>query len=310
MAVARSDVAGASIGLAHTAIATAIVSFVVVVELTNRILQGYYTPLLASKTIAGRGSGGLVTSLPQPADSDGHGKPGTSKVRKLWAGPSSPAASVLSWPGKALGSLTADACSTAAPLVGYMMVWAICGVTALVAAIALYIMPTVSSNRERLRIVPGPTRRLPSSPKKCSDTLLKANTTASPHTAKALQQLKLCQNSCLGGAEEIWNDTFMNNYNGAPPPPPLSPPSHFPGRGVPGLAPQPGNGRALFIVLDSAAVVLVLTLIAPFEWVIPALIKGSNEGDSLTTPPAIQSASSAPSRETATEPENVAQNRS
>ncbi|MHA7176709.1 hypothetical protein ACX80D_08640 [Arthrobacter sp. Sr24] len=55
MAVARSDVAGASIGLAPTAIATAIVSFVVVVELTSGILQSYYTPLLTSMTIAGRG---------------------------------------------------------------------------------------------------------------------------------------------------------------------------------------------------------------------------------------------------------------
>lgn len=139
--------------------------------------------------------------------------------------------------------------------------------------------------------------------KKCADTLLKANTTASPRSAKVLQQAKLCNNSCLGGVQDLWKGTLMSNYNGAPPPPP---PSHFPGQGAAIPAPEPGNRKTLFIVLGSVAVVLILALIALFVWVIPALTKGNNEGDSVVTPTASQSASSAPSSEASTEPDSEA----
>ena len=87
----------------------------------------------------------------------------------------------------------------------------------------------------------------------------------------------------------------MSNYNGAPPPP-----SHFPNQGVPMPAPQPGNRKTLFIILGSVAVVLIFALIALFVWVIPALTKGTNEGDSVATSSASQPASSASTSESAT----------
>lgn len=89
--------------------------------------------------------------------------------------------------------------------------------------------------------------------------------------------------------------SVISNYNGAPQPPYNSP---VPGAPVP--PPGVSNRKTLAIVLGSVAVVVVMALIALFVWVLPALTKATNNGQSTANPG--QTASSAPSTEAGPEP--------
>ena len=105
--------------------------------------------VLLNMGIAGIGSGALVAALPSaaaaaaPLTQTGMAT-GLTNATKTVGGAFASCVFGIALAGSALGSLTAATGSTAAPLEGYMLVWAICGVTALVAAVALYFVPKLA----------------------------------------------------------------------------------------------------------------------------------------------------------------------
>ncbi len=105
--------------------------------------------VLLNMAIAGIGSGALVAALPSaaaaaaPLTQTGMAA-GLTNATKTLGGAFASCIFGIALAGQALGSLTAGAGSTAAPLEGYMLVWSICGVTALVAALALYFVPKLA----------------------------------------------------------------------------------------------------------------------------------------------------------------------
>ncbi|MDJ0316309.1 MFS transporter [Arthrobacter antibioticus] len=105
--------------------------------------------VLLNMAIAGIGSGALVAALPSaaaaaaPLTQTGMAA-GLTNATKTLGGAFASCIFGIALAGQALGSLTAEAGSTAAPLEGYMLVWSICGVTALVAALALYFVPKLA----------------------------------------------------------------------------------------------------------------------------------------------------------------------
>lgn len=111
--------------------------------------HGSMTQVLTNMAIAGIGSGALVAALPSaaaaaaPLTQTGMAT-GLTNATKTLGGAFASCVFGIALAGQALGSLTDGAGSTAAPLEGYMLVWAICGVTALVAAVALYFVPKLA----------------------------------------------------------------------------------------------------------------------------------------------------------------------
>lgn len=105
--------------------------------------------VLFNMGIAGIGSGALVAALPSaaaaaaPLTQTGMAA-GLTNATKTVGGAFASAVFGIALAGQALGSLTAGAGNTAAPLEGYMLVWTICGATALVAAVALYFVPKLA----------------------------------------------------------------------------------------------------------------------------------------------------------------------
>ncbi|MDJ0313147.1 MFS transporter [Arthrobacter sp. H35-D1] len=105
--------------------------------------------VLLNMGIAGIGSGALVAALPAaaaaaaPLTQTGMAT-GLTNATKTVGGAFASAVFGIALAGQALGSITAGAGNTAAPLEGYMLVWTICGVTALVAAVALYFVPKLA----------------------------------------------------------------------------------------------------------------------------------------------------------------------
>lgn len=107
------------------------------------------TQVLVNMAIAGLGSGALVAALPSaaaaaaPLTQTGMAT-GLTNATKTVGGAFASCVFGIALASQALGSLTSDTGSTAAPLEGYMLVWTICGVTALVAAVALYFVPKLA----------------------------------------------------------------------------------------------------------------------------------------------------------------------
>ncbi|WP_269939754.1 MFS transporter [Arthrobacter sp. HY1533] len=105
--------------------------------------------VLTNMAIAGIGSGALVAALPSaaaaaaPLTQTGMAT-GLTNATKTLGGAFASCVFGIALAGQALGSLTPGAGSTAAPIEGYMLVWTICGVTALVAAVALYFVPKLA----------------------------------------------------------------------------------------------------------------------------------------------------------------------
>lgn len=105
--------------------------------------------VLTNMAIAGIGSGALVAALPSaaaaaaPLTQTGMAT-GLTNATKTIGGAFASCIFGIALAGQALGSLTAGTENTAAPLAGYMLVWTICGVTALVAAIALVFVPKLA----------------------------------------------------------------------------------------------------------------------------------------------------------------------
>jgi len=112
-------------------------------------LHGSMVQVLVNMGIAGIGSGALVAALPSaaaaaaPLTKTGMAT-GLTNATKTVGGAFASCVFGIALAGSALGSLTAGAGSTAAPLAGYMLVWTVCGVTALVAATALYFVPKLA----------------------------------------------------------------------------------------------------------------------------------------------------------------------
>jgi MFS family permease len=98
---------------------------------------------LANMAIAGIGSGALVAALPAaaaaaaPADRTGF-VTGMTNTTKTIGG--AIASSIFAIALSSTGSI-ADAKAGHAPLSGYLVVWAVCSVTALVAAVSLFVVP-------------------------------------------------------------------------------------------------------------------------------------------------------------------------
>ena len=111
--------------------------------------HGSLSQVLLNMVIAGLGSGALVAALPSaaaasaPLTQTGMAA-GLTNATKTVGGAFASAVFGIALAGQALGSITAGAGNTAAPLEGYMLVWTICGVTALVAAIAVYFVPKLA----------------------------------------------------------------------------------------------------------------------------------------------------------------------
>lgn len=105
--------------------------------------------VLTNMAIAGIGSGALVAALPSaaaaaaPLTQTGMAT-GLTNATKTLGGAFASCVFGIALAGQALGSLTPGADNTAAPIEGYMLVWTICGVTALVAAVALYFVPKLA----------------------------------------------------------------------------------------------------------------------------------------------------------------------
>ncbi|GAA5229392.1 MFS transporter [Arthrobacter cryoconiti] len=105
--------------------------------------------VLANMAVAGIGSGALVAALPSaaaaaaPLTQTGMAT-GLTNATKTIGGAFASCVFGIALAGQALGSLTAGSQNTAAPLAGYLLVWTICGVTALVAAVALYFVPKLA----------------------------------------------------------------------------------------------------------------------------------------------------------------------
>ncbi|MGA7204612.1 MAG: MFS transporter [Specibacter sp.] len=111
--------------------------------------HGSMVQVLVNMAIAGIGSGALVAALPSaaaaaaPLTQTGMAT-GLTNATKTLGGAFASCIFGIALAGQALGSLSAGAGSTAAPLAGYMLVWTICGVTALVATVALYFVPKLA----------------------------------------------------------------------------------------------------------------------------------------------------------------------
>jgi len=111
--------------------------------------HGSLVQVLVNMAIAGLGSGALVAALPSaaaaaaPLTQTGMAT-GLTNATKTVGGAFASCIFGIALAGSALGSLTAGSGSTAAPLSGYVTVWTICGVTALVAAVALYFVPKLA----------------------------------------------------------------------------------------------------------------------------------------------------------------------
>lgn len=102
--------------------------------------------VLLNMAIAGIGSGALVAALPSaaaaaaPLTQTGMAT-GLTNATKTVGGAFASCVFGIALAGQALGSLTGGGHSTAAPLAGYILVWTICGVTALCAGVALFFVP-------------------------------------------------------------------------------------------------------------------------------------------------------------------------
>jgi MFS family permease len=100
---------------------------------------------LVNMAVAGLGSGALVAALPAaaaataPPDRTGF-VTGMTNTTKTIGG--AIASSVFAIALATTGSLDAETAAGHAPLAGYLTVWSVCAVTALVAAIALCVVPT------------------------------------------------------------------------------------------------------------------------------------------------------------------------
>ena len=100
---------------------------------------------LVNMAVAGLGSGALVAALPAaaaaaaPPDRTGF-VTGMTNTTKTIGG--AIASSVFAIALATTGSLDSDTAAGHAPLAGYLTVWSVCAVTALVAAIALSVVPT------------------------------------------------------------------------------------------------------------------------------------------------------------------------
>jgi MFS family permease len=106
-------------------------------------LHGSTTQLMVSMMVAGIGSGALVAALPAaaaaaaPADRTGF-VTGMTNTTKTIGG--AIASSVFAIALASTGSI-ADAKAGHAPLSGYVTVWAVCAVSALIAAVCLLVTP-------------------------------------------------------------------------------------------------------------------------------------------------------------------------
>ncbi|ALE06506.1 transporter [Arthrobacter sp. ERGS1:01] len=111
--------------------------------------HGSMVQVLTNMAIAGIGSGALVAALPSaaaaaaPLTQTGMAT-GLTNATKTVGGAFASCIFGIALAGQALGALSSGAGNTAAPLAGYMLVWTICGVTALVAAVALYFVPKLA----------------------------------------------------------------------------------------------------------------------------------------------------------------------
>lgn len=111
--------------------------------------HGSMAEVLVNMVVAGIGSGALVAALPSaaaaaaPLTQTGMAT-GLTNATKTVGGAFASCIFGIALAGSALGSLTAGTGGTAAPLAGYMAVWAICGVTALVAAVSLWFVPKLA----------------------------------------------------------------------------------------------------------------------------------------------------------------------
>jgi MFS family permease len=116
-----------------------------------------YTQLVTNMVIAGIGSGALVAALPAaaasaaPATQTGVATGLTNSVKTVGGAIASAVFGIVLMQGAT--GLAADASGTAGSLSGYFAVWAICGVTAMVAAALLCVVPKHSFT-DRPRVVP------------------------------------------------------------------------------------------------------------------------------------------------------------
>ena len=117
-------------------------------------LHDGYGQVLANMVIAGLGSGALVAALPSaaaaaaPAHQTGVATGLTNSVKTVGGAIASCVFGIalLSHVGEAAGSAT----GTAGSLSGYMTVWIVCGVTALVAAVCLVFVPKLAFQDARV----------------------------------------------------------------------------------------------------------------------------------------------------------------
>ena len=117
-------------------------------------LHDGYGQVLANMVIAGLGSGALVAALPSaaaaaaPANQTGVATGLTNSVKTVGGAIASCVFGIalLSRVGEAAGSAT----GTAGSLSGYMTVWIVCGVTALVAAVCLVFVPKLAFQDARV----------------------------------------------------------------------------------------------------------------------------------------------------------------
>lgn len=111
--------------------------------------HGAMAQVLLNMAIAGVGSGALVAALPSaaaaaaPLTQTGMAT-GLTNATKTMGGAFASCIFGIALAGSALGAVSAAGGETAAPLAGYMLVWTICGVTAVVAAVALFFVPKLA----------------------------------------------------------------------------------------------------------------------------------------------------------------------
>ncbi|MFM9429857.1 hypothetical protein [Arthrobacter sp. MP_2.3] len=114
--------------------------------------------------VAGIGSGALVAALPSAAAAAAPLNrtamaTGLTNTTKTIGGAFASAVfgiALLSHVLAEAGSVPAESSATAAPLAGYFMVWAICGVTGLAAAAALVLVPKLAFSDQAPVAVPVP----------------------------------------------------------------------------------------------------------------------------------------------------------
>lgn len=113
--------------------------------------HGSLVQVLINMAIAGLGSGALVAALPAaaaaaaPKHQTGMAT-GLTNATKTMGGAFASCVFGIALAGAALGQVSEAASTTAAPMAGYLTVWTICGLTAVVAAIALFFVPKLAFN--------------------------------------------------------------------------------------------------------------------------------------------------------------------